>query len=516
MRSMSLTDYLNEAVLAQILGILFTTLFLHYFRQRIIRILKRVLGANYQLKACIYFIIFMCCSTFLVYVIPDRPSQEAIEAQQKRTKEEAEFLEQLKWAEGGDAFFQDLVGYAYYKGRGVQMNYAQAVYWFRKSAENGYCDGMYDLACMYYYGYGVDKDYKQAAYWYEKSYEKVPMPKAQYSLANMYLAGEGVEKNIDKALELYEAAANAKYSDASKKLGDIYLKLKRNNEKAVFWYSKAANDGKDREVMYLLGNAYYEGKIVGQDYKKAKEWYQKSIDLGYIPSMQKLADMYYYGHGVSQDWQKAFFWHKEVAESAYFKISGRSMLIVGDMYSEGLGVEQNYQEALKYYKRAAILKASSTPEIQSEARAKLNQLEEQLEPGSNEMKAREGYTLANKFFAQGDYSKAVNLYELLAEQGHVGAKEKLDYIYSHRLARRRSSIMPSASQSAGDFNAVIAGNKVNIRTKPNTSSKVIKQLNAGHSVRVSQETNAKDGKWYLIETASGTKGWVFGKYVKSR
>ena len=519
--NISLADFLNEDILAQILGMLITTLFLHYFHQRIIKFLKRILGTNYQLKGCVCFVVFICVSTFLVHKIPDRPSQKEVEIQQKKLKEEADFLEQLKWAEEGDAVFQDIVGYAYYEGRIVKKDYAKAVYWLKKSAKNGYCEGRYDLAFMYYNGYGVEKNYKQAAYWYEKSYEQVPMPKAQYSLANMYLVGDGVNKSISKALELYTVAADAKYSLASQKLGDMYFQggngIEKNYEKAVFWYSKAADDGKDRERMYFLGNIYYDGTVVRRDYRKAEEWYSKSANLEYIPAMQKLADMYYYGKEVSQDYQKAFFWHREVAMSAFFRIAGRSMLIIGDMCSEGLGVEKNYQEALKWYSRAAAPTPSTTPEVQAEARAKLRKLEEQLKPGSNERKAEEQYKLANEFFVKKDYNKAVNLYELAAERGHFRAKEKLEEIYSRGLAKRKHKISEtSPSYSINDFNASITGDKVNIRTQPNTSSKVVKQLNAGHPVKATKQTKGKDGTWYFIQTASGTQGWVFGKYLKAR
>ena len=59
-------------------------------------------------------------------------------------------------------------------------------------------------------------------------------------------------------------------------------------------------------------------------------------------------------------------------------------------------------------------------------------------------------------------------------------------------------------------NASIVGDNVNVRSKPNTSSRVVKQLNTGHPVTIVRQ----DGDWYLIRTANGTDGWVFGKYVK--
>ena len=59
-------------------------------------------------------------------------------------------------------------------------------------------------------------------------------------------------------------------------------------------------------------------------------------------------------------------------------------------------------------------------------------------------------------------------------------------------------------------NAHITGNKVNVRTAPNTSSKVVKQLNSGHPVLIIKSS----GNWYFIQTASGTKGWVNKGFVQ--
>ena len=66
------------------------------------------------------------------------------------------------------------------------------------------------------------------------------------------------------------------------------------------------------------------------------------------------------------------------------------------------------------------------------------------------------------------------------------------------------------TQDKFQANGSITGDKVNVRTSPNMSAKVVTQLNTGHPIKIEQ----KNGDWYFIQTASGTKGWVFSKYVK--
>ncbi len=70
-----------------------------------------------------------------------------------------------KAAEQGDAAAQYNLGVHYDDGKGVTEDDAQAVYWYRKAAEQGDAAAQ-NLLCLYYYsGYGVAKDLEQAKYW---------------------------------------------------------------------------------------------------------------------------------------------------------------------------------------------------------------------------------------------------------------------------------------------------------------------------------------------------------------
>ena len=144
-----------------------------------------------------------------------------------------------------------------------------------------------------------------------------------------------------------------------------------------------------------------------------------------------------------------------------------------------------------------------------------------------------------------DGEKAIYWFKKAAEQGDMSSTVKLSSLYTYgddnagikknekeaefwskkanEAVRRhngfeadapKSNISKSNASNNFQANASITGDKVNIRTKPNTSSKVVKQLNAGHPVKATKQTQGKDGTWYFIQTASGTEGWVFGKYVK--
>jgi TPR repeat protein len=57
-------------------------------------------------------------------------------------------------------------------GTGVTQDKQQAVYWYRKAAEQGHAGAQGNLAWMYQFGEGVAQDDEQAIYWYRKSAEQ--------------------------------------------------------------------------------------------------------------------------------------------------------------------------------------------------------------------------------------------------------------------------------------------------------------------------------------------------------
>jgi tetratricopeptide (TPR) repeat protein len=53
-----------------------------------------------------------------------------------------------------------------------QDNYAEAVKWYRKAAEQGHAEAQYALGYSYQYGHGVAQDDEEAANWYRKATEQ--------------------------------------------------------------------------------------------------------------------------------------------------------------------------------------------------------------------------------------------------------------------------------------------------------------------------------------------------------
>jgi TPR repeat protein len=85
------------------------------------------------------------------------------------------------------------------------------------------------------------------------------------------------------------------------------------------YYLLAAENG-EADAMQNLGNIFLENARTNNsksDYKKAKEWFQKSACLGQVKSQHNLALMMAKGEGVPTDYVTAYYWATEAYENHY-------------------------------------------------------------------------------------------------------------------------------------------------------------------------------------------------------
>jgi len=108
-------------------------------------------------------------------------------------------------------------------------------------------------------------------------------------------------------------------------------------------------DAGDPGAMNSLGELYYYGKGVIQDYGKAREWYQKAADAGNTHAMNELGLLYAKGLGGAQDYGKAREWYQKAADAG--NMHARNEL--GWLYQNGKGGVQDYGKAREWYQKAA-------------------------------------------------------------------------------------------------------------------------------------------------------------------
>jgi len=207
------------------------------------------------------------------------------------------------------------------------------------------------------------------------------------------------------------------------------------------------------EEQFDLGNNYYNGEGVPQDYEKAVYWYAKAAEQGYVYAQFNLAYFYEMGQGVPQDFEKAAYWYAKAAEQGH----DGAQCTLGFFYEMGQGVPKDYEKAAYWFSKAAeqghdmarknlkILvetanwgtaeptDAAGQPDsgdnegqgVPQEYENDVNWLSEAAEQGNADAQ----FNLANCYgTGEGvpmDRDKAMYWYAKATEQGHVGAKTML-------------------------------------------------------------------------------------------
>ena len=172
----------------------------------------------------------------------------------------------------------------------------------RKAAEQGYAPAQRQLGFMYYSGTGVPKDYSmahKAETWYEK-------------ILKLTGSGNG-------------AGETGKGQD------------------------EAAHEHADAGSAFLVGENYYYGRGVRQDYSKAAEYYRKAAAYGHAEAQFRLGCMFQWGQGVSENLSEAYRLCRSAAEHGYAPAQHQ----LGFMYHSGIGVKKDYSMAAFWYWKAA-------------------------------------------------------------------------------------------------------------------------------------------------------------------
>lgn len=152
---------------------------------------------------------------------------------------------------------------------------------------------------------------------------------AKFQLANFYLNGYGVKKDPVQAVNLFKQIANQVISVST--MNDI-MYISENTIQA--------------EAQYQLGNCYYEGIGVKQDYAQAFDWFQKATERNEQAKLM-LAECYFKGNGVKKDCVHGFKWLEEVAKSP------QAQLKLAIRYYFCKEIEQNHIRAIEWFKKAA-------------------------------------------------------------------------------------------------------------------------------------------------------------------
>ncbi len=105
----------------------------------------------------------------------------------------------------------------------------------------------------------------------------------------------------------------------------------------------------DAQAQFALGNHYFNGVGVPQDYGQALLWFTKSANQGFAPAQNQLGYMYQHKFGVPRDYKRAVAYYRSAAKQGY----ALGQYNMGGMFEDGVGVKRDYKQAFDWYRKAA-------------------------------------------------------------------------------------------------------------------------------------------------------------------
>uniref|UniRef100_A0A0A9Z5Z6 Protein sel-1 1 n=1 Tax=Lygus hesperus TaxID=30085 RepID=A0A0A9Z5Z6_LYGHE len=359
---------------------------------------------------------------------------------------------------GGNIWAQTVLGYRYKSGITVASNCEKSLQFYEMAAKGVAKD------ISLFGGNLVHRirliDLEEAGghnpYWLESDvlqyYEYLAAKgdlNAQVSLGQLYYLGlRGCPKDVGKAAHYFEMAAKKKNAVAMGYLGKIYLEdkesVKANNSPAFKLFKEAAEKN-DPIGFSGLGLMYLEGRGVDVDLTKAKSYFVKAADLGWVEGQLQLGVMYMKGLGVTKDYRTAFKYFHLAAQHgnilAYYHLA--------QMHAAGFGILRSCPTAVELYKSVAergkwneyLLSGSSKYQSGRHFQAfvvyaLLAELGYEVAQSNAAFILEKGLSGLKNMTEEEMYFRAFNYWRRAAQQGYSQAHVKLGdyYYYGHGVA----------------------------------------------------------------------------------
>ena len=136
-------------------------------------------------------------------------------------------------------------------------------------------------------------------------------------------------------------------------LGSAYFAgrgVPQDEKRAAYWFEKAANAG-DPGAQAQIGYFYEAGIGVSRDPAQAARWFQRAVAGGLISAKVNLGVAYLLGEGVKQDTAMA----EDLFRRAFAQGNGMAACYLGEMYSLGTGVERDEAAGERWYEAGVKL-----------------------------------------------------------------------------------------------------------------------------------------------------------------
>ncbi len=233
-----------------------------------------------------------------------------------------------------------LIGCCISEGLNTKQSHADAVVWYRLSADHGYAAAQAYLGTCFYDGLGVEQDYTEAVKWYKLSAEQ-GFASAQCNLGLCYEQGHGVLQNNIEAVRWYRLGANQGHGASRYNLGYCYEKgigVTKNFEEAICLYIESA-EKEYAPAQYVLGNFFATGReSLPQDLQKSFQYYYRGAENGHPAAQYKLALCYEQGIGIPANVDEALLWYRRSAREGHVPSKIKVVLLTSAISGERSGL----------------------------------------------------------------------------------------------------------------------------------------------------------------------------------
>ncbi|HEX8879369.1 MAG TPA: tetratricopeptide repeat protein [Candidatus Acidoferrum sp.] len=227
-----------------------------------------------------------------------------------------DFSALLGRATAGDAQAQYALGSYYFRGRSLPLEHAEALGWYRKSAEQGYAPAENQLGAMYQHGFGVVRNFKLALAYYRKAADQGDAP-AKVNLGVTYESGNyAVKRDYKRAFAWYQKAADQNWPDGEREVGYFYqcgFAVKQDLTQALAGYRRSAGHGNamaENQLGYFAEEGWGEPKRIRA---KLSPGTTKPQSMATTPPRKTSGTLFQDGVGVATDYAKALYWFHNAA-----------------------------------------------------------------------------------------------------------------------------------------------------------------------------------------------------------
>ncbi|MBS0287914.1 MAG: sel1 repeat family protein [Proteobacteria bacterium] len=264
---------------------------------------------------------------------------------------------------------------------------------------------------------------------------------AMYALAQSYEVYKQKNYDTHESIYWYQKAAELNNPLAQARLGDIYFNgqgVTQNYTKAFHWYLRAANQGVP-ESQFSVAECYEKGRGVQQNYQLAFEWYIKAAEHGNVSAFGKLGDIFYYSEYGKQDYEQAAMWYKKAALLG----SACAQYQLGAMFTSATGLSHNSKAGFYWLEQSAIQNFSPAQSLlgrllmSTHEKYNFNQAHTWLQKAAQNGDAQASLTLGKMYrYGDGvpqDFKQAAKYFHQAALGGSVQGQAYLGMCYQQGL-----------------------------------------------------------------------------------